>query len=223
MQKQGEGNCTDFKIKDHFAPSQKNEKQLVFKRTTMSAGRKRKTNILQRPTEAEKGCMISQLEDTDVLLPCEQHNNNNISSTNLSCEKKLKGCTPKTAMHRCGKCVGCVKSDCGTCVNCKDKKKFGGPGKRKQACKNKKCINMSGKKAQNEPSDKAKKHPLKDHSKSIDDHQSLTAFLSSYDRERRHTVGDGNCLFRSLSYNLFNTEDYHYELRSLLQRFENKP
>ena len=31
-------------------------------------------------------------------------------------------------------------------MNCKDKKKFGGPGKRKQACKNKKCVNMSGRK-----------------------------------------------------------------------------
>ena len=49
----------------------------------------------------------------------------------------------------------------------------------------------------------------------------MTSFLSSYGRERRHTVGDGNCLFRSLSYSLFHTEEYHYELRSLLLRFEN--
>lgn len=33
---------SDFPIKDHFAPSQKNEKQLIFKRTTAPAGRKKK-------------------------------------------------------------------------------------------------------------------------------------------------------------------------------------
>ena len=31
-------------------------------------------------------------------------------------------------------CDGCVKPDCGKCGNCKDKKKFGGPGKRKKGC-----------------------------------------------------------------------------------------
>lgn len=38
---------TDFLVKDLFSPSQKNEKQLVFTRTTESAGRKRKDNTLQ--------------------------------------------------------------------------------------------------------------------------------------------------------------------------------
>ena len=32
---------SEFPIKDHFAPSQKNEKQLNFTRTTASAGRKK--------------------------------------------------------------------------------------------------------------------------------------------------------------------------------------
>ncbi len=31
-------------------------------------------------------------------------------------------------------CDGCVKPDCGKCGNCRDKKKFGGPGKRKKPC-----------------------------------------------------------------------------------------
>ena len=35
---------------------------------------------------------------------------------------------------RCMHCDGGVKPDCGKCGNCKDKKKFGGPGKRKKAC-----------------------------------------------------------------------------------------
>ena len=33
---------SEFPIKDHFAPSPKNEKQLNFTRTTASAGRKKK-------------------------------------------------------------------------------------------------------------------------------------------------------------------------------------
>ncbi len=33
---------SEFPIKDHFAPSQRNEKQLSFTRTTASAGRKKK-------------------------------------------------------------------------------------------------------------------------------------------------------------------------------------
>ncbi|XP_040278265.1 histone-lysine N-methyltransferase 2B isoform X1 [Bufo bufo] len=43
-------------------------------------------------------------------------------------------------MTRCGKCKGClVTEDCGTCVNCLDKTKFGGPNTKKQCCVNKRC------------------------------------------------------------------------------------
>lgn len=45
----------------------------------------------------------------------------------------------------CGNCEGCIRPDCGTCLNCKDKKKFGGPGRKKQACKTKTCVKMSEK------------------------------------------------------------------------------
>ncbi|XP_065894780.1 uncharacterized protein [Dysidea avara] len=41
--------------------------------------------------------------------------------------------------HICGQCTGCLATDCGKCVNCVDKKKFGGPGKRKQRCKERQC------------------------------------------------------------------------------------
>ena len=36
-----------------------------------------------------------------------------------------------------------------------------------------------------------------------------------------HYVGDGCCLFRSLSHQLFSSEDQHSFIRELLQRFEN--
>ncbi len=40
---------------------------------------------------------------------------------------------------QCGRCVYCRWGDCGECSNCMDKRKFGGPGTRKQACKARRC------------------------------------------------------------------------------------
>ena len=41
---------------------------------------------------------------------------------------------------RCGECDGCLQeNDCGECVFCKDKPKFGGKGKKKKCCIRKKC------------------------------------------------------------------------------------
>ncbi|XP_072011258.1 histone-lysine N-methyltransferase 2B isoform X2 [Engystomops pustulosus] len=46
----------------------------------------------------------------------------------------------KLRMTRCGECKGCsVTEDCGTCVNCLDKTKFGGPNTKKQCCVYKRC------------------------------------------------------------------------------------
>lgn len=42
----------------------------------------------------------------------------------------------------CGECAGCLRSDCGTCLFCKDKPKFGGPGIKKQRCANRTCSNF---------------------------------------------------------------------------------
>ena len=42
-----------------------------------------------------------------------------------------------------GMCLGCTSNDCGECQYCKDKPKFGGPGKKKQFCKKQKCLNVN--------------------------------------------------------------------------------
>ena len=44
---------------------------------------------------------------------------------------------------RCGKCAGCAAPDCGQCLFCKDKKKFGGSGKLHRACSKRVCENMA--------------------------------------------------------------------------------
>ena len=46
---------------------------------------------------------------------------------------------------KCGMCDQCLKVDCGQCRNCKDMTKFGGSGKSKQACMERKCENMAAK------------------------------------------------------------------------------
>ncbi|RHY30852.1 hypothetical protein DYB32_003972 [Aphanomyces invadans] len=47
----------------------------------------------------------------------------------------------KKRVTRCGKCPGCLSGDCMECGHCQDMKKYGGPGLRKQSCKNRKCTN----------------------------------------------------------------------------------
>ncbi|KAK1948078.1 putative DNA helicase INO80 [Phytophthora citrophthora] len=59
--------------------------------------------------------------------------------------KKRRGSdsTPgsRQRIGRCGKCAGCLAEDCMKCGHCQDMKKYGGPGLRKQSCKNRKCLN----------------------------------------------------------------------------------
>ena len=49
----------DFEIKDNFAPAQKNERQLVFKKTTGSTGR-RKNNVLKYVHFCMSACSLGQ-------------------------------------------------------------------------------------------------------------------------------------------------------------------
>ncbi|XP_063798252.1 histone-lysine N-methyltransferase 2B isoform X2 [Pseudophryne corroboree] len=52
-------------------------------------------------------------------------------------------------MARCGECKGCnVTDDCGKCVNCKDKTKFGGPNTKKQCCVNRRCERIEARRQQ---------------------------------------------------------------------------
>ncbi len=46
-------------------------------------------------------------------------------------------------LQRCGKCVACKATDCGTCTNCADKPRFGGKGVKKQACIARRCTNLT--------------------------------------------------------------------------------
>ena len=45
----------------------------------------------------------------------------------------------KTRKSRCKNCPECLRDECARCINCLDMKKYGGQGKKKQACLEKVC------------------------------------------------------------------------------------
>ncbi|XP_016417736.1 histone-lysine N-methyltransferase 2B-like, partial [Sinocyclocheilus rhinocerous] len=50
--------------------------------------------------------------------------------------------------RRCGECKGCLhEEDCGRCINCLDKPKFGGPNTKRQCCIYKRCDQVEERKA----------------------------------------------------------------------------
>ena len=49
---------------------------------------------------------------------------------------------PKTRRHRCRTCGPCRQPDCSFCTTCRKMEKFGGNGKRKQACERRKCVSI---------------------------------------------------------------------------------
>ena len=53
-----------------------------------------------------------------------------------------KAALPKRRGRGCGGCPGCLRDDCGKCNYCKDKTKFGGPGRKKQRCALRICSNF---------------------------------------------------------------------------------
>ena len=52
---------------------------------------------------------------------------------------------PRLRGKGCGKCKNCTREDCGKCAFCLDKVKFGGPGKKKQKCLLRACLNFEHK------------------------------------------------------------------------------
>ena len=53
--------------------------------------------------------------------------------------KQRKKRQRKKRRSACGKCEFCMKEDCGKCKNCMDMTKFGGQGKKRQRCEQRKC------------------------------------------------------------------------------------
>jgi hypothetical protein len=70
-----------------------------------------------------------------------ENNNSQDNSLHTVAERKLGAISRKRA--RCGSCDACQQDDCGKCPFCRDKTKFGGPGKKKKACIHRRCTHDS--------------------------------------------------------------------------------
>ncbi|RLN89968.1 hypothetical protein BBJ28_00006298, partial [Nothophytophthora sp. Chile5] len=66
----------------------------------------------------------------DLLLPA----SDTLVDDHLSLSD-LSSRSARTRVMRCGECAGCRAPDCMKCRHCLDMKKYGGPGLRKQSCK----------------------------------------------------------------------------------------
>jgi len=55
---------------------------------------------------------------------------------------RIERSSPPVKVVRCNECVGCKRDDCGSCLACMDKPKFGGDGSLKQGCYARQCTNM---------------------------------------------------------------------------------
>lgn len=53
-----------------------------------------------------------------------------------------KGNGPRRRRTRCKKCEACQRNDCGECSFCLDMVKFGGPGRAKQTCVMRQCLQV---------------------------------------------------------------------------------
>ena len=80
-----------------------------------------------------------------------------------------EGKISKARSKRCGMCDQCMRGDCVVCIHCKDMTKFGGSGKSKQACKERKCNSMAVKEEEDSSSETdepvVEKLPIKTHAK----------------------------------------------------------
>ena len=82
-----------------------------------------------------------QVSLTDLALPNEwaKHLGMEVHKEEKNIIQKEK----KTRKSQCRQCAACRREDCGKCENCVDKKKFGGPDKKRQKCVHRLCENMS--------------------------------------------------------------------------------
>ncbi|XP_044738222.1 jmjC domain-containing histone demethylation protein 1-like isoform X2 [Chrysoperla carnea] len=71
--------------------------------------------------------------------PVKKETPSTVSTTNTSSNQNNNG-GPRRRRTRCKKCEACQRNDCGECSFCLDMVKFGGPGRAKQTCNMRQCL-----------------------------------------------------------------------------------
>ncbi|XP_065904772.1 uncharacterized protein [Dysidea avara] len=261
-----------FTIKEKFAPAQKNEVQVPFKRTSKVPGQKKQCKQLSAPKNRDNEEMWLRIEQgvsTDVDEQNDDENDKDETKTSddtsyIDCNETSNLISQRKRKKRCGSCENCLNDDCGKCVYCLDKPKFNGPGKKKQCCITRRCTQgLNGTTELNELTKvtqaSAKKtigtkaslpdkvtvdqyyqglsvgkflQPPDTHftdnpippqyihlfgsNEQVSNCQKAYQFISSQRRKIVPIFGDGNCLFRSLSYAVYGDQDLHFDLRNKL-------
>ena len=105
------------------------------------------TPELKRPQTANKSAGTSSQPKSSVKPgrgrpPKNKDTPNKSGDSSKAAEAESPDISVRRRGRGCGKCAGCLRSDCGTCIFCKDKPKFGGPGVKKQRCANRLCSNF---------------------------------------------------------------------------------
>ncbi|XP_065889198.1 DNA (cytosine-5)-methyltransferase 1-like [Dysidea avara] len=90
-------------------------------------------------TDLEKSNTKKAADDTKKHTKMEDHTASDVKPSVVN----LAGMKCRPTSRRCGLCDNCLQADCGQCKYCKDKPRFGGPGKMKQACSKKKCQKLA--------------------------------------------------------------------------------
>ncbi|XP_065888309.1 uncharacterized protein [Dysidea avara] len=100
----------------------------------------------------------------------------------------------------CGDCDGCTAENCGRCKHCRDMKKFGGKGRKKQKCLAR-CCTLQHK---------------KNNTGGFEDPESS---LKDVQRKLLPICADGNCMFRSFSVIMYGSEIFHTKVRMVLHKY----
>lgn len=115
-------------------------------------GAAQKNRSKQGVTKPNSTGFVSPQPDPSRSKVQKSPNKSNSAKSGMQAEKKdpLKprvhaqhgvygGSSSAAKSRRCGECEGCMRDDCGQCVPCADKPRFGGPGTKKKACVQRFC------------------------------------------------------------------------------------
>jgi len=97
------------------------------------------------------------------------------------------------AHRRCHTCLECKAKECGICKYCKEKPKNGGPGTLKKSCVKQKCT--------------VKNDFILYHHNQIN--STLLSIIDIQWSNHSKMIGDGNCFYSGISYQLFGTQEEH--------------
>jgi len=88
-----------------------------------------RSKVQKSPNKSNSAKSDTQAEKKDPLKQTKAYAQHGVYGGSSSAAKS----------RRCGECEGCMRDDCGQCVPCADKPRFGGPGTKKKACVQRFC------------------------------------------------------------------------------------